>query len=155
MSEIYFYHLTRTPLEATLPDLLEKCRARGWNVAVRGQDVKRLEWLDNHLWQGAQTAFLPHGLAGGEQDALQPVLLTQSCDNVNNAAIVMAIDGAEIDAGEVASYQRICVLFDGNDPAALEHARGQWKQLTDAGCAAVYWAQEESGWVKKVSKNKE
>ena len=34
--EIWFYHLERSSLEATLPPLLERCLARGWRAIVRG-----------------------------------------------------------------------------------------------------------------------
>ena len=36
MGAAYFYHLTRRPLEATLPMLLGKAQQAGWRVAVRG-----------------------------------------------------------------------------------------------------------------------
>ncbi|MFT7524252.1 MAG: DNA polymerase-3 subunit chi, partial [Candidatus Paceibacteria bacterium] len=61
MAEVLFYHLTRTPLEVTLPDLLTKSRARGWNVVVRAGSAERLDWLDQRLWLGADTSFLAHG----------------------------------------------------------------------------------------------
>ena len=35
MAEILFYHLTHSPLEAMLPDLLQKSLDRGWKVLVR------------------------------------------------------------------------------------------------------------------------
>ena len=38
MGAAYFYHLTRRPLEAALPQLLERALAQGWRVAVRGTD---------------------------------------------------------------------------------------------------------------------
>ena len=34
MGAAYFYHLTETPLERTLPMLLGKCRDAGWRVAT-------------------------------------------------------------------------------------------------------------------------
>ncbi len=150
MGAVYFYHLTRTPLEATLPMLLEKSRQAGWRVLVRGTDRARLEWLDEKLWLGGGDAFLAHGLAGGEFDADQPILLTETGGNPNRAACLMAVDGAVLEPAEVASMERCCVLFDGNDPAALEVARGQWKALTGAGCAAQYWSQESGRWEKKA-----
>ncbi len=76
MGAAYFYHLTRTPLEATLPMLIGKAMAAGWRVAVRGVSGERLDWLDEKLWLGPEERFLPHGRAGGEFDADQPVLLT-------------------------------------------------------------------------------
>ncbi len=149
MGAAYFYHLTRRPLEATLPVLLEKSLAAGWRVAVRGTDAARLAWLDEKLWLGDEAGFLPHGLAGGPHDADQPVLLTTAAEAVNGAVCVMAVDGAEVTAGEVRALERVCILFDGNDAAALDRARGQWRDLTGAGCAAQYWSEESGRWVKK------
>ena len=150
MGAALFYHLTRGPLEQTLPQLLGKARAAGWRVAVRGTDAGRMEWLDDRLWLGADDGFLPHGLAGGPHDADQPVLLTTAPDLPNRAACLMAVDGAEVSPDEVGRLERVCILFDGNDPSAVERARGQWRALTHAGCAAQYWSEESGRWEKKA-----
>lgn len=149
MGAAYFYHLTRRPLEDTLTMLLGKSLQAGWRVAVRGPDAARLGWLDEKLWLGADEGFLPHGMAGGPYDADQPVLLTTG-SAPNGATCVMSIDGAEVSAEEVAALDRVCVLFDGNDPAALDVARAQWKALKDAGAAAQYWSEESGRWEKKA-----
>ena len=44
------------------------------------------------------------------------------------------------------------MIFDGNDPDALQAARAQWKALTDAGCAAQYWSEETGRWEKKAER---
>ncbi|MGR3548114.1 MAG: DNA polymerase III subunit chi [Roseovarius sp.] len=150
MGAVYFYHLTRQPLEATLPMLLEKSLGAGWRVAVRGRDAARLAWLDERLWLGPEDGFLPHGIAGGPHDADQPVLLTTQSACPNGAVCVMAIDGAEVRAEEVQTLERVCILFDGNDDAAVQVARGQWKALTGAGCAAQYWSEAGGRWEKKA-----
>jgi len=150
MGAIFFYHLTRRPLEAVLPDLLVRSRERGWKVIVRGQDAARLDWLDQKLWLGPEDQFLAHGKAGGEHDALQPVLLTADTRNPNGANCLMAVDGAEISAQEVTTMERACILFDGNDAAALSVARVQWKTLTEAGCEAQYWSEESGRWEMKA-----
>ena len=150
MGAAYFYHLTRGPLERTLPVLLGKAREAGWRIAVRGRDADRMEWLDEKLWQGADDGFLPHGLAGGPHDALQPILLTTAAAATNDPACLMAIDGAEVAPEEVQRLERVCVLFDGNDPEAVQVARGQWKALTVAGCSAQYWSEESGRWEKKA-----
>ena len=134
MGAAYFYHLTRQPLEVTLPMLLDKALGQGWRVAVRGRDAARLNWLDEKLWLGPEESFLPHGLAGGPHDADQPILLTPG-PAANDPQCLMTIDGAEVAAEEVTTLERVCVLFDGNDPAAVEMARAQWKALTGAGVA--------------------
>ncbi|MGX9350348.1 DNA polymerase III subunit chi [Shimia sp. W99] len=150
MGAAYFYHLTRAPLEATLPRLIEKARGAGWKIAVRGRDPQRMEWLDQKLWLLGDESFLAHGLEGGPHDALQPVLLTSGDARPNNAACVMAIDGADVAADEVNALERVCILFDGHDPGAVQHARGQWKALVDAGCSAQYWSEESGAWQKKA-----
>ncbi len=149
MGAAYFYHLTRQPLEATLPMLLGKARQAGWRVAVRGNDVARIAWLDEKLWLGPEDGFLPHGIAGGPHDAHQPILLTVGSAS-NDPACVMTIDGADVTADEVQHLERVCILFDGNDDASLQTARGQWKALTDAGCSAQYWSEESGRWEKKA-----
>jgi DNA polymerase-3 subunit chi len=146
----YFYHLTRAPLEATLPALIGKAREAGWRVAVRGTSADRMAWLDEKLWLGPEEQFLPHGLAGGAFDADQPVLLTTGADLPNGAACLMSVDGAEVEAAEVDRLDRVCILFDGAEPDAVAHARGQWKALTGAGCSAQYWSQESGRWEKKA-----
>ncbi|MEO0939789.1 MAG: DNA polymerase III subunit chi [Pseudomonadota bacterium] len=150
MGAAYFYHLTQQPLEATLSMLLGKARSAGWRVAVRGGDPARLDALDEALWLGPEDAFLPHGRAGGPFDARQPILLTEEADAPNAPHCVMAIDGAEVTAAEVAALARVCVLFDGNDAAAVQIARGQWKALADAGAAAQYWSEASGSWEKKA-----
>ena len=149
MGAAYFYHLTQQPMEQALPLLLDRAMAQGWRIAVRGSDPARLKRLDRLLWSGAEDGFLPHGLAGGPHDALQPVLLSHSAGEVNGPACVMSIDGAEIAPDEVRRLERACILFDGHDPTALDRARSQWVALTKAGCAAQYWSQESGRWKKK------
>ncbi|WP_422049978.1 DNA polymerase III subunit chi [Shimia sp.] len=150
MGAAYFYHLTQAPLDTTLPRLLEKARGAGWAIAVRGVDPGRMEWLDQKLWLLGDESFLAHGLAGGPYDRLQPILLTTSSDTPNEAACIMSVDGAAVSAEEVNTTERVCILFDGHDPEAVQHARGQWKTLTDAGCAAQYWSEETGVWQKKA-----
>ncbi|MEM9425936.1 MAG: DNA polymerase III subunit chi [Pseudomonadota bacterium] len=147
MGAAFFYHLTEKPLEATLPVLLGKALQAGWRIEVRGTDEASLNRIDTQLWQG--DGFLPHGVAGGPHDADQPVLLTTGKGG-NDAACVMSIDGAEVAADEVTALERVCILFNAADPAAVETARGQWRTLTEAGIAAQYWAEEGGRWMKKA-----
>ncbi len=150
MGAVYFYHLTRQPLEQTLPVLLDKARQAGWRIAVRGTDPARLDWLDEKLWLGPEEGFLPHGRAGGPHDADQPILLTTEFEAANEPSCVMAVDGASVEPSEVEAMERVCILFDGNDGEAVQHARGQWKTLTSAGCSAQFWSEESGRWEKKA-----
>lgn len=148
MGAVYFYHLTRRSLEGVLPPLLQRSLAQGWRVVVRGRDAVRMSWLDERLWLGPEDEFLPHGLSGGPHDALQPVLLTT--DPTLVADCLICVDGAAPGVEEVRAAERACLIFDGNDAAAVEAARAHWKSLTEAGCAAQYWSEESGSWEKKA-----
>ena len=150
MGAVFFYHLTQQPLETTLPMLLGKARQAGWNVVVRAISAERVTWLDDKLWLGPDDQFMPHGKAGGPFDADQPILLTTDSEAPNKAECLMAVDGAEVASEEVENLDRVCILFDGNDPDAVQTARGQWRALTTAGCSAQYWSQESGSWQKKA-----
>lgn len=150
MGAAYFYHLTQASLEQTLPTLLGKSRDAGWLVEVRGTDTSAMERLDKALWAGPPDSFLPHGLAGGDHDADQPILLTTAAGQMPNATCVMSVHGADISPEEVQAAERVSVLFDGHDADAVAAARVQWKTLTSAGCSAQYWSQDSGRWEKKA-----
>ena len=150
MGEVFFYHLTRAPLEVTLRSLLEKSLGAGWRVAVRGRTDEALDRLDAALWLGPEEGFLPHGRAGGAHDAAQPVLLTTGREAANRPDCVVSVEGAEIGAEEAAGLARAMILFDGHDPGAVQAAREQWKALTGAGAKAKYWSEESGRWEMKA-----
>lgn len=147
MGAAFFYHLTRNPLPVTLATLVEKSLGAGWRVEVRGRTEAQLKSLDAALW--LREGFLPHGLAGGDHDALQPVLLTTGAGD-HKASCIMCVGGAEVTPDQIAAADRVCILFDGHDAAALERARGQWKNLTNAGAQAQYWSEETGKWQMKA-----
>lgn len=152
MGVAMFYHLTRSPLDEALRSLLQRALGQGWRVVVRGTDPARIDWLDSRLWLGPEEGFLPHGVAGGAHDADQPVLLTTGPGAPNGAVCLMAVDGAAVSPDECTAMERVCILFDGNDTAALEAARQRWKALTEAGVKAQYWSEEAGRWQMKTER---
>ena len=148
MSEILFYHLEGQPLERVLPQLLEKSLERGWRVVVEAGSSERAEALDRSLWTYRDDSFLPHGRAGGEYDAEQPVLIATDAANPNGATVRFFVDRAVPQSGE--GYQRIVYIFSGHDSDAVTEARAAWRALSPAN-DVTYWQQEPSGrWVKKA-----
>ncbi|HET9716636.1 MAG TPA: DNA polymerase III subunit chi [Pseudolabrys sp.] len=149
MTEILFYHLHGQRLETVLPVLLEKSLDRGWKVIVQGASEERVEALDAHLWTYRDDGFLPHGTWRDPEAARQPVLLTINEDNPNAAAVRFLIDRAPMPS-ELRGYNRVVLLFDGDDEEALLAARAQWSEVRSKGFEATYWQADEDGkWVKK------
>lgn len=145
-----FYHLTRSGPEEVLALILPRALAAGWRVMLRSPDAARRERLDARLWLEPEDGFFPHGVEGGPWDAAQPVLIGQG-PAANAAQGVVLLDGAAPLPGEEA-MERIWVLFDGADEAAVQAARGLWTSLTAAGMAAQYWSEDSGRWTMKAEK---
>lgn len=148
MTEILFYHLETQPLERVLPVLIERSLERGWSVVVEAGSDAGAQALDSALWTYSDESFLPHALAGGDADHLQPVLITTRPHNPNDAEIRFFVDRAV--PAQVGGYQRVVYMFSGHDPDAVTEARGAWKALKPAN-ELTYWQQDANGkWVKKA-----
>jgi DNA polymerase-3 subunit chi len=144
MTEILFYQLNGQKLEQILPSLITRSLERGWRVAVQASSEERVEALDAHLWTWRDDAFLPHGTWREAEAAEQPVLLTINAENPNGAAVRFLVDGAAVPA-DASAYQRLVLLFDGDDPEALETARERWTSAKKDGFEVTYWRTDENG----------
>ncbi|MFQ6017012.1 MAG: DNA polymerase III subunit chi [Kiloniellaceae bacterium] len=149
MSDIRFYHLTRTTLERALPQMLEKTLERRQRAVVMASSEERVEALNAWLWTYNDRSFLPHGSARDGHGAHQPIWLTARDETPNGAQVLFLTDGAT--CARLGDYARCAVLFDGNDPAAVAAAREQWRALRDTGHELTYWQQDERGrWAEKT-----
>ncbi len=150
MTEVRFYHLIEQKLERVLPQLLEVSLQRGWRVVVHVSSDERIESLDAHLWTYRDDSFLPHGTSRGADAADQPVLLTANDGNPNKANVRFLIDGVPLPP-DAASYDRLVLIFDGNDDDAVAVARERWSQAKAQGYETSYWQPDENGrWVQKA-----
>ena len=143
--QVDFYQLAGTPVEHVIAGIAEKVLAADGRLIVIAEDEAFLAKIDRMLWDQGPTSFLPHALAGGADDARQPILLTTTPDAPNLARNALVADGIWRDS--TLSYDRSFFLFD---DATLQAAREAWKAL--AGREAVerrYWARENGSWVKK------
>lgn len=152
--EICFYHLQHQPLEQALPALVEEFRAQGSRIVVQAASDERLDALDEALWTYSDASFLAHGRARDGDGEMQPVYLTTQGENPNGAKLRLFVDSADVAAtvaGDTSSYERIILMFDGNDTDQLDAARLQWKRLKDQGFELTYWRQSERGrWEKRA-----
>ena len=150
MTEVLFYHLQRQPIERVLPTLLEKSIERGWRVVVQAASEERVDALDAHLWTYRDDSFLPHATWREAQPQEQTILLTVQDDNPNGANVRFLIDGAPVPS-DAATYQRVVLLFDGDDPDAVEAARTRWSEAKGQGFDVTYWQADERGrWQRKA-----
>jgi DNA polymerase-3 subunit chi len=152
--EIFFYQLMSKPLEKALPQLLERSVERGWNVVLQTRTQEKCVALNEHLWTYSDEGFLPHGMAQDGDPEFQPIYLTSGSENPNGAQIRFFVESAQILPALSASeepYERIVIMFDGNNEPELLDARAQWKALKDTGATLAYFQQTDEGrWEKKA-----
>ncbi len=144
--QVDFYQLAGTPAEQVIATLSEKVLGADGRLLIVAEDEAQLSRLDRILWGQGASSFLPHGVAGGADDARQPILLSTSPDAPNQARNMLIADGTWREAA--LTFDRSFYLFD-ND--TLEGARLAWKLLAGReGVERRYWAQEGGKWVKKA-----
>lgn len=151
MSRVDFYHLQSQTLETVLPKLLEKAYETKKSIVVRIGNEERVEFLNGLLWTYSDQSFLPHGSKKDGNAELQPIWLTSSTDNPNMASFLFLVDGASASVEEVAQFERVFNVFDGNVQNALLQARSFWKELKSEGINCLYWQQDEKGSWKQAS----
>ena len=123
MTEVLFYHLQNMSLENVLPPLLEKSLERGWRVVVQSTSPERTDALDAHLWTYTDDSFLPHATWRAVDAPDQPIILSVDSD----------------------SYERLVLVFNGDDDEALAAARGVWTDCKARGFEVTYWQADERG----------
>ena len=141
-----FYQLGNAPPEGVIASIANKLLDEGQRLLIVAGDEGLLTRLDRQLWDQGAASFLPHGLAGGSEDAVQPVLLSTGTDAPNRARNILIADGEWREAA--LGYERAFHLFDA---ATLEGARLAWKLLAGReGVERNYWANEDGKWTKQA-----
>ena len=141
-----FYQLGEATIESVIASVGQRLLGEGQRLLVVAEDAAQLARLDRLLWDQGAASFIPHGLAGGNDDSAQPILLSSGSDAPNLARNILIADGEWRDAA--LHFDRAFYLFDA---ATLEGARLAWKLL--AGRDEVerhYWANVDGKWTEKV-----
>jgi DNA polymerase-3 subunit chi len=141
-----FYQLGAAQPDNVIAAIAGRLLGDGQRLLVVASDEALLARLDRQLWDQGAASFLPHGLAGGADDAAQPILLSTGSDAPNLARNLLIADGEWRESA--LAYDRAFYLFD---EVTLEGARLAWKLLAGRdGVERNYWAQEDGKWVKKA-----
>ena len=143
MTDVWFYHLEKQPLEHVLPRIVAKAIERGLPMVIETTSQDHITKISDMLWAAEDVAFLPHGFEGDGQDEMQPVWLTSGSENPNDSKMRIYTHGAI--PSDISMLSRAMLMFDGNDQQALDAARAEWKRHKANGHSVSYWRQDESG----------
>ncbi len=144
MTNISFYHTTLANQEKFTCQLLEKCYKSNYKVLVRAADDEAQESLNKTLWTFAQKSFIPHGSALDPHPELQPIYITCGKENPNQSNVLMLYG---ITDGIYDEFERVFVVFDGNDGTLLRQVEeARVKLHTPSNNVQYYKQNPKGGW---------
>ena len=98
-----------------------------WTL-VLARDDEQAEALDEMLWDMGDDAYIPHQVAGDEEDELTPILIaTPAIDAPMRVLVINLRDGAV-----EGSFERVLEVVPA-DESAREPLRERWKQYKARG----------------------
>ncbi len=129
------FHLAEAPRYRDDPlrlacELAHELFAGGETAVILARSLEQAEQLDEKLWEFDDDAFVPHQIAGDEDDAITPVLIVppDATAPARNVAINLR-DTAALDG-----FARVLEIVPA-DPAQREDSRRRWKAYQQAGFA--------------------
>jgi DNA polymerase III subunit chi len=98
-----------------------------WTL-VLARDAEQAEALDEMLWDMGDDAYIPHQVAGDEEDELTPVLIATPDIDVAMRALVINLRDEAVEG----SFERVLEVVPADD-SAREPLRERWKQYKARG----------------------
>jgi DNA polymerase-3 subunit chi len=98
-----------------------------WTL-VLARDAEQAEALDELLWDMGDDAYIPHQVAGDEEDELTPVLIATPDIDAPMRALVINLRDAAVEGG----FERVLEVVPADD-SAREPLRERWKQYKTRG----------------------
>lgn len=142
--QVDFYQLSRDPVEKVLPAIAARILSTGGRLLVVADMHDRLDQISQGLWNAAPESFLANGRAGEGREAVQPILLTDTCEAPNGARHIALADGQWRE--EALEFERAFYFFDAQ---TIDGARQSWRDLSRReGVTPRFWRQEGRKWVQ-------
>ena len=142
--QVDFYQLSRDPVDKVLPAIANRILSTGDRLLVVAQTREQLDVISQGLWNAAPDSFLANGRAGDGCEAVQPILLTDSCAAKNGARHIALADGQWRE--EALDFDRAFYFFDAQ---TIDGARQSWRDLSRReGVTPRFWRQEGRKWVQ-------
>ena len=98
-----------------------------WTL-VLARDAEQAEQLDKLLWDMGDDAYIPHQVAGDEEDELTPVLIATPDIDAPMRALVINLRDAAVEGG----FERVLEVVPADD-SARGPLRERWKQYQARG----------------------
>ncbi len=109
-------------------ELVRKSHDSGQPTLVLARDREQAEAIDDLLWAFDDEAYIPHQIAGDDEDDLAPVLIATPDMDVPMRPLVLNLRDAVVDG----TFERVLEVVPADD-SAREPLRERWKQYKARG----------------------
>ncbi len=109
-------------------ELVRKSHDSGQPTLVLARDREQAEAIDDLLWAFDDEAYIPHQIAGDDEDDLAPVLIATPDMDVPMRPLVLNLRDAVVDG----AFERVLEVVPADD-SAREPLRERWKQYKARG----------------------
>ncbi|MEO8672549.1 MAG: DNA polymerase III subunit chi [Tahibacter sp.] len=109
-------------------ELVKRAYAANQRVLVLARDLEQAEELDGKLWEFDEDAFIPHQIAGDEDDAITPVLISAPDIVTPDRALVINLR----DEPAPGLFERVLEVVPADEAMRLG-SRDRWKTYKHAG----------------------
>jgi DNA polymerase-3 subunit chi len=109
-------------------ELAKKAFEAGNRVLVLARSLEQAEQLDEKLWEFDELAFVPHQIAGDDDDAITPVLIAPPGSGTTDRALVINLR----DECAPGLFERVLEVVPA-DEEQRAGSRQRWKTYQHAG----------------------
>lgn len=133
--------------------LIEKCYYSDLKSVVLTVDAEQQEMLNKNLWTYSRKQFIPHGSKVDPQPEKQPIYITDTLQNPNNASVLIIISPTNIEKilqfkEYVSDFKRIIIITD--LPEDLKKLNLKISQITEQENTIDCFTQDQRGSWNKV-----
>jgi DNA polymerase-3 subunit chi len=109
-------------------ELAKKAFESGQRTLILARSVEQAEQLDEKLWDFDENAFVPHQIAGDEDDAITPVLIVAPGVQTPDRALVINLRDEAVGG----AFERVLEVVP-DDETQRAGSRERWKSYKAAG----------------------
>lgn len=113
-------------------ELARKAYEAGQWTLVLARDASQAEALDDLLWDMGDDAYIPHQIAGDDEDAQTPVLIAAPGFDAPLRPLVINLRDTAVDG----AFERVLEVVPADD-SAREPLRERWRQYKARGLEVI------------------
>ncbi|HEY7872166.1 MAG TPA: DNA polymerase III subunit chi [Rudaea sp.] len=113
-------------------ELARRALESGQHALILARSLEQAEQLDEKLWEFDADAFVPHQIAGDDDDAITPVLIVPPGMQTPDRALVINLR----DEAVVGTFERVLEVV-ADDETQRAGSRERWKTYKAAGIEPV------------------